>query len=76
MAKKIVCPNLLCRSKDVTPITEKKKYSAVKGTLGSAVGGFVLGVPGVIAGAATGINGSKKVTFRCNKCGSVFTEKV
>ena len=67
MAKTVKCPK--CKSLDIIPISQDKKHSLVKGLVGGAVFGVV--------GAAAGLmNGKKKVTFRCNECGRVFTEKV
>lgn len=70
---KIRCPSITCRSTNCTPLAESsKKYKAGKGVVGGAVGAFALGPVGLIAGAATGLNGKKKVKMMCNKCGKVF----
>ena len=73
---RIKCPNLLCGSKNCTPITESKKYKTGKGIVGGAVGAVALGPIGLLAGTASGFNGRKKVKFMCNKCGKVFEVKV
>lgn len=72
---KVRCPRITCRSTDCTPITEKKKYKTGKGILGGVVGA-ALGPVGLVAGAASGLNGKKKIKFMCNKCGHVFEMKI
>ena len=73
---KIKCPSIMCGSKECIPITESKKYKAGKGIVGGAVGAVTLGPVGLLAGAASGFNGKKKVKFMCTKCGKVFEVKV
>lgn len=74
---KVRCPALGCRSTDCTPLAEKgKKYRTGKGIVGGAVGAVALGPVGLLAGAASGLNGKKKVKMMCNKCGKVFEIKV
>lgn len=74
---KIKCPGFMCGSTDVTPLAETgKKYKAGKGIVGGAVGAVALGPVGLLAGAATGFNGKKKVKMMCNKCGKVFEVKL
>ena len=76
MAKKIRCPGFFCWSKNCVPVTTRKGYKTGKGIAGGLVGGVLLGPVGAIAGAASGANGRKKVTFYCQKCGRTFTRKV
>lgn len=73
---KIKCPNIACRSTLCTPLVEKNKYKTGKGLVGGAVGAVALGPVGLLAGAASGFSGKKKVKFMCNKCGKVFEVKV
>ena len=73
---RITCPNILCRSHNCTPVAEKKKYGVGKGALVGTVGAVTLGVPGLLAGAASGFNGKKKVKFMCNKCGKIFEVRI
>ena len=73
---KIKCPKLTCHSTDCIPLTDKKKYSTGKGVVGGAIGAFALGPVGLVAGAASGLNGKKKVKMMCRKCGNVFEVKV
>lgn len=73
---RIKCPKMFCGSTDCIPVTERKKYKAGKGIVGGAVGGAILGPVGLIAGAATGINGKREVKSVCQKCGKVFTVKM
>ena len=74
---KIKCPSITCRSTGCTPLVETgKKYKAGKGIVGGAVGAVALGPVGLLAGAATGFNGKKKVKMMCNKCGKVFEAKL
>ena len=73
---KVRCPALGCRSTDCTPLTEKNKYKAGKGIVGGAVGAVALGPVGLLAGAASGFSGKKKIKFMCNKCGKVFEMKI
>ena len=35
---KIKCPNILCRSTDVVPVSTKKNFKKGKGLIGGAVG--------------------------------------
>lgn len=70
---KVRCPSITCRSTNCTPLAESgKKYRAGKGLVGGAVGAAVVGPIGLLAGAASGFNGKKKVKMMCNKCGKVF----
>ena len=62
MAKKIKCPGLLCGSTDVTQIGEKTRTSVNLNPLRP----FTL----------TNTKAAKKHKFHCNKCGSVFEEKI
>lgn len=73
---KIRCPSITCRSTDCTPLTEKNKYKTGKGLVAGAAGAMVLGPVGLLAGAASGFSGKKKIKFMCNKCGKVFEVKV
>lgn len=73
---KIRCPSITCRSTDCTPLTEKNKYKTGKGLVAGAAGAVVLGPVGLLAGAASGFSGKKKIKFMCNKCGKVFEVKV
>ena len=73
MAKKVKCPK--CKCVNCTPLTDKKKFSVGKGLVGGAVGAAFLGPIGLI-GAASGLNGKKKVTMMCNECGAIFDIKV
>lgn len=68
MAKKVVCPGLFCKSIDVSPVGVTKKAGLVKGAVGSLINP-VVGVAGLLSG-------KKEATFRCNKCGRVFTVKL
>ena len=63
------CPRMLCHSMDVSPVGVTKKAGVVKGLIGAAVGGPVLGAAGLMSGR-------KEATFRCNRCGRVFSVKV
>lgn len=69
MSKKARCPGLLCHSMDVSPIGMTKKAGVVKGVVGAAIGGPILGAAGLLSG-------KKEATFRCNRCGRVFTVKL
>ena len=73
---KVRCPKLTCRSTNCTPLVESNKYKTGKGIIGGAVGAVTLGPVGLLAGAASGFSGKKKVKFMCNKCGHVFEMKV
>ncbi len=73
---KIRCPSITCRSTECTPLTEKNKYKAGKGLVAGTAGAFLLGPVGLLAGAASGFSGKKKIKFMCNKCGKVFEVKV
>lgn len=76
MAQKVRCPGFFCRSKDCTPVTTQKGYKTGKGLAAGVVGNAVLGPGGALLGIASGFNGKKKVKFRCNKCGRIFTVKI
>ena len=73
---KVRCPRITCRSTDCTPLTEKNKYKAGKGIAAGAVGAAALGPVGLLAGAASGVSGKKKIKFMCNKCGQIFEMKI
>lgn len=73
---RITCPRITCRSHDCTPVAEKKKYGVGKGIVGGAAGAALLGPVGLLAGAASGFNGKKKVKMMCNKCGKIFEVKL
>ena len=73
---RVRCPKITCRSTECTPITEKNRYKTGKGIVGGAVGAFALGPVGLLAGAASGFSGKKKVKFMCNKCGTIFEVKI
>lgn len=75
MGKTIRCPKFLCDGIGV-PAATRKGFSVGKAIVGNTVGGIVAGVPGAIIGTAAGLNGKKKVTFVCSKCGHTWTEKV
>ena len=75
MAKKIKCPKWGCGSVECVPLTDGKKYSVVKGAIGSAAG-FYLNPVLTIPSALLGLNGKKKVKFMCTKCGKVFEVKL
>ena len=68
MSRRVACPGLFCRSMDVSPVGVTKKVSLVKGALGAAIHP-ALGVAGLLSGR-------KEATFRCNRCGKVFTVKI
>lgn len=76
MAKVIRCPKWGCGSKEVAPLGAKKNFNVGKAVVGNTVGFFLGGPVGGIVGAATGFNGKKKVKFVCQKCGTVFEEKI
>ena len=69
---KIKCPRFSCRSTNCVPVAQNKKYKTSKGIVGGAIGGALLGPVGLLAGAASGINGKRKVKFVCQDCGKVF----
>ena len=73
---KIKCPKMFCGSTNCVPVSQNKKYKASKGIVGGAVGGALLGPVGLLAGAASGINGKREVKFMCQDCGKVFTVKM
>ena len=73
---KVRCPKITCRSTDCTPLTEKNKYKAGKGLAAGAARAIVLGPVGLLAGAASGFSGKKKIKFMCNKCGHIFEMKI
>lgn len=73
---RIRCPRLTCKSTECIPLTEKKRYKTGKGLVGGAIGAVTLGPVGLVAGAASGLNGKKKVKMVCTKCGKVFEVKV
>lgn len=68
MSRKAVCPHFTCRSMDVSPVGITKKAGVVKGLVGAAIGGPVLGAAGLISGR-------RVATFRCNRCGRLFNVK-
>lgn len=72
----IKCPNILCRSTNVVPVSSKKNFKNGKGLVGGAIGTALLGPVGGAVGVATGFNGKKKVKFVCQKCGKVFEVKI
>ena len=82
MAKKVQCPNRKCKSINCIPLTDKKKFSAGKSIVGTAVGGAATAVVGAAAlplvaiGALTGFNGKKKVKMMCQDCGTIFEIKI
>ena len=76
MSKRIQCPKWTCRSTECIPLTDSKKYSVGKGLVGSTIGAVTLGPIGLLAGAASGLNGKKKVKMMCTKCGNVFEVKL
>ena len=73
---KIKCPNILCRSTDVVPVSTKKNFKKGKGLIGGAVGTAIGGPLVGAVGLATGFNVKKKVKFVCQKCGKVFEVKM
>lgn len=76
MSKKIKCPKWSCGSTNVAPVGAKKNFKIGKAGVNSTIG-FVLGGPiGGVIGAATGLNGKKKVKFVCMDCGNTFEVKL
>ena len=73
---RIRCPRMFCRSRDCTPLADKKRYSVGKGIVGATAGTLIAGPVFGVVGAATGLNGKRKVKMMCNKCGKVFTVKL
>ena len=75
MAKRICCPNILCKSTDVVPVSTKTKFSLRKAVM--AVQLAACSPPlGTVIGAASGINGKYgKTKFICQDCGKVFEKK-
>ncbi len=69
MGKKVQCPRMFCRSTDVEAVGVGKKAGILKG----AVGGAIAGPFGAAAGL---LSGKKEATFRCKKCGHLFTVKL
>ncbi len=72
----IRCPRISCRSTACVPVAQNKKYKVGKGLIVGAIGGYLLGPVGAIAGASTGFNGKGKVKFVCQNCGKVFIRKM
>lgn len=56
MAKRICCPNILCKSTDVVPVSTKTKFSLRKAVIDGTVGSLFTPL-GTVIGAASGING-------------------
>jgi len=73
---RVKCPRFGCRSTNCVPISQGKKYKTGKGLFGGAVGAVALGPVGALAGAATGFNGKREVTFMCQSCGKTFKVKM
>lgn len=76
MAKKLRCPGIFCRSKDCIPLAVNQNFKVGKGIVNSFAGDLIFGPGGALVGLASGFNGKRKVTFKCMKCGRVFTDKV
>lgn len=75
MGKKIKCPKMFCNGTGI-PANVKKGYKTGKGVINGTIGFAAGGVLGLGVGAMTGLNGKKKTTFVCSKCGYSWTEKV
>ncbi len=76
MPKVVKCPALRCGSTDISPVGVSKKAGLGKGIIGAAAGALVNPVGAVVGGAAGLMSGKKEATFRCNKCGKIFTVKI
>ena len=76
MAKRICCPNILCKSTDVVSVSTKTKFSLRKAVIDGTVGSLFTPL-GTVIGAASGINGKYgKTKFICQDCGKVLEKKL
>lgn len=76
MAKRICCPNILCKSTDVVPVSTKTKFSLRKAVIDGTVGSLFTPLEQLLAQQAALTESMEKTKFICQDCGKVLEKKL
>ena len=76
MAKRICCPNILCKSTDVVPVSTKTKFSLRKAVIDGTVGSLFTPLEQLLAQQAALTESMEKTKLICQDCGKVFEKKL
>lgn len=76
MAKRICCPNILCKSTDVVPVSTKTKFSLRKAVIDGTVGSLFTPLEQLLAQQAALTESMEKTKFICQDCVKVFEKKL